>query len=257
MKEGQIRWTRNELILAINLYCQLPFGKLHKGNPEIIRLAKLIGRTPSSVSFKLVNFASFDPSLSARGIKGASNASKLDKTIWDEFYDHLSEFAYESELLWAQKEKVSIETRIGLENSDIPLAGKMKEKWVKTRVNQHFFRKMVLSSYNQACCITGISQSELLVAGHIMPWALDEKNRMNPRNGLAMNALHDRAFEAGLITITPEYNIKISPQLTKKNTNEFIEKSFLALDNKKIRLPHRFLPDPEFLSYHYYERFRK
>ena len=75
MKEGQKLWTREELILAINLYCKLPFGKIHRNNPDVIRLANLIGRTPNSVSFKLVNFASFDPSLKARGIKGAQNAS--------------------------------------------------------------------------------------------------------------------------------------------------------------------------------------
>ena len=75
MKEGQKLWTREELILAINLYCKLPFGKLHSRNPEIINLAKLIGRTANSVAYKLVNFASLDPSLKARGIKGAANAT--------------------------------------------------------------------------------------------------------------------------------------------------------------------------------------
>ncbi len=81
MKERQRLWTREELILAINLYCKLPFGRLHRNNPEIIHLAKLIGRTNSSVAYKLVNFASLDPSLQARGIKGAPNASNLDKEI--------------------------------------------------------------------------------------------------------------------------------------------------------------------------------
>ena len=76
-------WTREELIVAINLYCKLPFGRLHKGNPEVIKLANLLGRTPSSVAWKLVNFASFDPSLKARGIKGASNVSNLDRQIWN------------------------------------------------------------------------------------------------------------------------------------------------------------------------------
>jgi putative restriction endonuclease len=82
MRAGQNLWSREELILAINLYCKLPFGRLHNRNPEIINLANLIGRTPSSVAYKLVNFASLDPSLKARGIKGASNASNLDREIW-------------------------------------------------------------------------------------------------------------------------------------------------------------------------------
>ena len=94
MKKGQKLWTRDELILAINLYCKLPFGRLHRSNPEVIHLAELIGRTPSSIAYKLVNFASLDPSLQARGIKGASNSSKLDKIIWDEFYNNWAQFNF-------------------------------------------------------------------------------------------------------------------------------------------------------------------
>jgi putative restriction endonuclease len=39
MKEGQQLWTREELILAINLYCKIPFGKMHHRNPLIIAFA--------------------------------------------------------------------------------------------------------------------------------------------------------------------------------------------------------------------------
>lgn len=85
MKKGQRLWTREELIITLNLYYKTPFGRLHKGNPDVINLSKLIGRTPSSVAYKLVNLASLDPSLKKRGIKGASNASKLDKVIWMNF----------------------------------------------------------------------------------------------------------------------------------------------------------------------------
>ncbi|HRF38987.1 MAG TPA: hypothetical protein PK198_09360, partial [Saprospiraceae bacterium] len=55
MKKGQKLWTREELILAINLYCKTPFGKLHSRNPDVIQLSKLLGRTPSSIAYKLVN----------------------------------------------------------------------------------------------------------------------------------------------------------------------------------------------------------
>ena len=98
MKQGQRLWTREKLILAINLYCKLPFGRLHHLNPEVTNLANLINRTPSSIAYKLVNFASLDPSLKARGIKGASNnlnqcclfflcnfCSFFHPAIWDGF----------------------------------------------------------------------------------------------------------------------------------------------------------------------------
>lgn len=257
MREGQKLWSRQELILAMNLYCKTPFGKLHNRNPEIIELAQLIGRTPSSVSYKLVNLASLDPSLQARGIKGASNASILDKEIWDEFYNHWDKLPFESEKLLAKAKKTTIEKLNDIPEEELPKEGRVREQLVKVRVNQSFFRRSILASYNNTCCITGITQSELLVAGHIKPWSIDEKNRMNPRNGLAINALHDRAFEFGLITITKNYKIKISSQLKKQKSNKSIQEYFLKYDNKNIILPTRLLPDPEFLEYHSEVRFKQ
>lgn len=255
MKEGQRLWTRNELILAINLYCKLPFGRLHRLNPEVIHLANLIGRTPSSVAFKLVNFASLDPSLQARGIKGASNVSNLDKELWSEFYDHWDILPYESEKLLAKSENTTVEQLNHINEDELPKQGKVREQLVKTRVNQSFFRNAVLAAYNNTCCITGLSQREFLIAGHIRPWGIDEANRLNPRNGIAINALHDRAFETGFLTITTDYVIKISPLLMKQKSEQ-VEKYFLQYNNQKIILPSRFLPDIDFLNYHNQERFK-
>ncbi|MDE3741771.1 HNH endonuclease [Maribacter polysaccharolyticus] len=254
MKKGQKLWTRDELILAINLYCKLPFGKLHRLNPQVIHLAGLIGRTPSSVAFKLGNFASLDPSLQARGIKGASNTSKLDKVIWNEFYNNWEELPFESEKLLSKFENTSIEELNNIDLDDLP-DGKTREQIVKVRVNQAFFRNSILASYNNTCCITGLNQSELLIAGHIKPWSTDEKNRLNPRNGIAINALHDKAFERGLITITPNYKIKVSNTLLKQKKSDALEKYFFQYDNKDIFLPSKFLPDSEFLKFHNENRF--
>lgn len=245
------------MILAINLYCKLPFGRLHRLNPEVINLARLIHRTPSSVAYKLVNFASLDPSLKARGIKGASNASKLDVKIWDEFFNNWNTLPYESEKLLAKFENVSIEKVSNISLIDLPKEGKTREQIVKVRVNQSFFRSSILASYNNTCCITGIQQVEFLIAGHIKPWSLDEKNRLNPQNGIAINALHDKAFENGLLTITTDYKIKISTILFKQKKSKTIEDYFLKYDNKEIILPSRFLPDIEFLKYHNQERFKQ
>lgn len=259
MKPGQILWTREELILAINLYCKLPFGKMHKTNPDIVDLAKLIGRTPSSVAFKLGNFASFDPTLKARGIKGATNASKLDKTIWDEFYNNWDEVLLFSERMLAQKQHSTIEKINKIELDNFPINGKEKERLVKTRVNQSLFRNIVLATYNHECCITGLKKDEFLIASHIIPWSKDDKNRLNPMNGLCLNALHDRAFDSGLIAIRPDdYTIVLSSELKqKKNINKALETHFIAYENKEIHLPDKFLPQPEFLDYHYQNIFRK
>jgi putative restriction endonuclease len=256
MKAGQKLWTREELILAINLYCKLPFGRLHANNAEIIKLAALIGRTPGSVSYKLVNFASLDPSLQARGIKGASNASKLDREIWEEFYQNWDELPFESEILRASFEHSSVEKINFIDEDELPKEGWERERLKRARVNQSFFRSMVLSTYNNTCCITGLQNIELLIAGHIKPWSSDKKNRLNPRNGIAMNALHDKAFESGLLTITPDYRIMISSLLKQQKRNPSLQVYFLQYDGREIFLPSRFLPDVEFLRYHNQERFR-
>ncbi|MBL7841806.1 MAG: HNH endonuclease [Cyclobacteriaceae bacterium] len=254
MKAGQKLWTRNELILVINLYCKLPFGRLHNRNPEVISLASLIGRTPSSVAYKLVNFASLDPSLKARGIKGAENTSNLDKEIWNEFFNNWDDLPYESEKLVAKFKMTTVEELNNIVTDDLPKVGKVREALIKVRVNQAFFRSTILASYNGTCCVTGMKHSEFLIAAHIRPWGIDERNRLNPRNGISINALHDRAFESGLMTITPDYVIKISPRILSKE--RYSIDFFKKFDGKKIIAPSRFLPDPEFLRYHNRERYK-
>lgn len=85
---------------------------------------------------------------------------------------------------------------------------------------------------------------------------MDEKNRLNPQNGIAINALHDKAFENGLLTITPDYKVKISPILLKQKKTQTLEDYFLKYHNQNIILPSKFLPDIEFLKYHNEERFK-
>jgi putative restriction endonuclease len=193
------KWTREELIIAFNLYCKIPFGKIHQKTPEIISLAKILDRTPGAVSWKLANIASLDPSLKKRNIEGASHGSKKDVEVWNEFNGDWDRLAFESEKLLAQRTGGQIEDVSEVELSDLPKEGIEKEALVKIRVNQSFFRKSVLAAYNFQCCVTGLEIPELLNASHIIPWSKDEANRVNPRNGLCLNAIHDRAFDRGLL----------------------------------------------------------
>lgn len=251
MKEGQKLWTREELILAVNLYCKIPFGKMHAGTHEVKTLSNLIDRTPGAIARKLGNFASFDPTLKARGIKGLSNSSKLDEEVWDEFYNNWDAALIESEKLLAKKKHTTIEKLNEIDLRDLNKEGFNKERLVITRVNQCIFRKMILATYNNSCCITGIANTDLLVASHIVGWQKDEKNRLNPMNGLCLNALHDKAFDKFLITISAEdYTLKISNKLKSKNLLESMEQNFFKLENKTIKLPDKFLPSKEFLKIH-------
>src|SRR5215218_5380717 len=96
-------WTRDELLLAMNLYCKLPFGRLDQRNASIIALAANLGRTPGSLAMKLVNLASLDPAITSTGRRGLSGASALDRAVWQEFNSDWSALAAATEQLWADR----------------------------------------------------------------------------------------------------------------------------------------------------------
>lgn len=244
------KWTREELILTFNLYCKIPFGTIHIRNPQIIALAKILERTPSAVSWKLANLASLDPTLKKRNIAGATHGAKLDAEVWEEFNNNWDKLTFESEKLLAKKIGKPVEKVANIDTFDLPKAGKQREAFVKIRVNQSFFRKAVIASYDSKCCITGLGIPELLNASHIIPWSKDEANRVNPCNGLCLNAIHDRAFDRGLLTITPDYKIKISKLIKRNDIDSAAQDFLLRFDGSEIRLPTRFLPDANFLKYH-------
>jgi len=244
-------WTREELILALNLYLKLPFGKLHHGTPEIIHLAKIIDRTPNSIAMRLSNFASVDPFHQGRGIKGLTGGIKQVEPIWNEFINNKEELLFESEKILAGLEKQSIETKFadilsGTEN----LIGEIKIREVKTRVNQNAFRQIVLANYNRKCAITGIDLPDLLVASHIIPWSQNEVERLNPENGICLSALYDRAYDKGLIGITEKYQILISSELKSMEKKEYYPLIFGNLNRLSLNLPQKYLPRKEFLQFH-------
>ena len=55
-------WTREETILAMDLYTRMPFSKIGKNNPEIVKLARIVNRTPDAVAYKMSNIAHYDQS---------------------------------------------------------------------------------------------------------------------------------------------------------------------------------------------------
>jgi putative restriction endonuclease len=244
-------WTRDEHIIAFNLYSQIPFGTIHEGNPKIIELAALLGRKIGSVSRKLANLSRFDPALQARGIRGLPHGAKGEQKIWAEFKAQPEALAYESEKLLALRLNRPIEDVADIDQSELPPPGEEREALVKLRVKQGFFRKRILSAYNFRCCVSGLELPSLLVASHIIPWAEDPANRLNPRNGLCLNALHDRAFDRHLMWVDDAFAIRFSSGLQKttvesKDTLDWL----ISFEGKRLALPRGFSPDPAFLHCH-------
>jgi putative restriction endonuclease len=251
-KQGN--WTPEQLKLAFYFYCQTPFGKLHHGNPEIISLASQIGRTSDALAMKLVNFASLDPSITASGRKGLSGASKLDKEIWSEFHSDWERLTIECEQLRRyvveqSAAEESIPTSCDDELMPTDFTGETRLALVEQRLKQGFFRRAVLSSYRDRCCISGVTDKRLLVASHIVPWSADKANRLNPSNGLCLSAIHDKAFDSYLFTLSDDWRIVLSGAI-KATKDQFLRDVFWPIDGEMIELPDRFAPDIQLVKSH-------
>jgi predicted restriction endonuclease len=254
-------WTRDELRLALNLYCRLPFGQLRHGNPQVIALADKLGRTPSAVSMKLCNFASFDPSHGRRNVAGLRHSGHLDKEVWDEFNSNWEKAAYESQQRLVQLEDaIALPPEDDLTDEDLTrMTGRTTEATAKTRVRlvQAFFRRTVLVSYKSRCSFCGIALPQLLIASHIIPWKDSVERRADPRNGICLCALHDKAFDKGFLSIGEQSEILVSQAVKTANAPELHRVGLLQVEGARITLPYRFVPDADVIQYHRENVFRR
>ena len=131
-------WTREESVLAFDLYCRIPFKKTKANNPEVITLAQALQRTPASVARRLGNFGAFDPELKKQEITGLSHTSKLDEAIWHEFNSDWGKLVIEADPLRQQKTGQTLSTEI---EPAIPEITGPTERvtTAKQRIYQNFF----------------------------------------------------------------------------------------------------------------------
>lgn len=243
-------WSREETIIAFNVYCKIPFKNCSKNHPLIIRYANILGRTPSALNMKVGNIGRLDPDLKEKGIIGLVNGSKIEEDVWNEFYGNPDVLVYESEKLIAEMSDCNLEESAMIETTDLP-NGKEREQVVKQRINQSFFRNTVLSAYSFRCCISGIGNPELLEACHIVEWSEDINYRTNPKNGLCMNPLFHKAYDKHLMTITPDLNIIVSEEMINETTRGVFKDYLISINGSKISSPDKFLPKRDLLELHY------
>lgn len=244
-------WTREQLVLAFELYCRIPFQRTKATDPRVKELAALVGRTPASVARKLGNFGAFDPQLAARNISGLAHGSKLDRAVWDEFHKDWNGLVFRAHEL----RRVQEPHRGEPEALPVPSGPSERVVTVKQRLHQAFFRDAVISSYNARCCVTGIPILECLVAGHIVPWSVDEHRRADPTNGVCLSATFDRLFDCGLVTIEDDLTLCVSKRVRGLKDQSAAD-LIAARHGQKIILPARFFPDPSCLRWHRENRFQ-
>lgn len=257
------KWTRDELLVLMNVYDKIPFGQIDERQKVIRDLAAKMRRTPGSVAMKLCNLASFDPALMARGRKGLPGASQLDGQIWAEFRANYNELAPQSEtafrvLFDAQNaDEVELVKGVGIRVRKAPEGPTETTAQVTLRRGQQFFRQMVLNAFDGQCAVTRIRVRELLVASHILPWKTHPSERLNAQNGLCLSRLHDAAFDRGLITFDEDYRLVMSKELRAHLPQESLQQNFSAYEGVALIIPAKALaPRPEYLALHRENIFR-
>lgn len=241
-------WNDDEMILALDLYFKLPFGKLNHTTPEVIELSHLINRTPSSVAYRLCNYASCDPYIINSGRTGLPGGRDKCMPYWNQYANNKEVLFIIAAQIKARIQKISIEDSLHLEDKDF--TGDEREVIIRQRVNQNSFRAMILGNYNHTCAVTGINMPQLLIASHIIPWAHCAEQRLNPENGICLSPLYDKAFDIGLIGVNTDYRIVLSNELRSYCKFDYFEKHFKSVENQPILLPEEHKPNKSFLEYH-------
>lgn len=134
-----------------------------------------------------------------------------------EDFDIIRKAAYEYAGLEYQKvsseyssyySNVADDIKVVLEQPDVTTTD--KESLIQSRIGQGQFRENLIKLW-QSCSVTGFRITSLLVASHIKPWSLsDNKERLDPFNGLLLIPNLDKAFDMGYISFNERGNILIS-----------------------------------------------
>ena len=144
-----------------------------------------------------------------------------------------------------------------LDHFDITKEGRDQVSQTKVRIGQTYYRKMIVSLYGGKCCITGLDVPKLLRASHIVAWAEDQENRMNPENGLCLSGTYDLAFDQHLISFDEDYRMIVGKEIRDHFTSTATRNYFEKYEGKKISLPSKFLPSQVFLQTHREQMYKR
>ena len=235
------RWSREDTIIAYALYCIIPLSEMRLDNMLIQQVAAKIPHSASSLIMCMQNYRHIDTNVKTTGL---SHVGKTSKAVFEEFRND-----------WGQL-SVLAEELTGLSLFDAtpkqgahPLSALTNRS--KTNRERQFFRASVLSNFEDACCLSGCKIPSLLIASHIKPYhtCRTELERVSPENDLCLNCFYDKAFDSGLITITPNLIVHVSPQV-KMYHDTFTREWLTKIDGNKIVSPSKFSLAKNFLEYH-------
>ena len=130
-------------------------------------------------------------------------------------------------------------------------------RMVKERLHQATFREAVLFAYGRRCAITGLPETQLLDAAHIISDGDEALGQPVVPNGLALSKIHHAAFDAHLIGIDSDYRLHVSDRLLEKKDGPLLQ-ALKQLKGTALHLPSRTrdYPDRDRLELRF-ETFRK
>lgn len=221
-------WSREDIIIAYALYCVTPLKQIRPDNKTIQQVSEIIPHSVASLVMRMQNFQNLDP----KAGKGLGHVAAKDKLIYEEFKHDWGALSIEAENL----------TGLALFDAS-PLHGAKPLSSLtnhsKVSRERHFFKRAVLSAYDGRCYISGCTLPQMLTASHIKPYSKcrDEADRVNPENGICLNTFYDKAFDAGLITITPNMKVYVSPVVKASSDDEFTRFWLLNLEGRVLPPP--------------------
>lgn len=165
------------------------------------------------------------------------------------YYEYDAQERKASKMMLGNKKGISVSRTLATV-FDIDREGKDSEKLVRVRLGQNYFRKMVLSNYDNKCCVTGLNIPQTLRASHIVAWANSKTHRMNPENGLCLSATYDAAFDRHLISFDDDYRMIVSKEIKDYFTNDIANEYFAKYEGKQITMPRLYQPSKSLLAKH-------
>lgn len=115
------------------------------------------------------------------------------------------------------------------------------------REGQGAFRVRLLGAYESACAVTREHALPVLEAAHIERYLGPASNHV--QNGLVLRTDLHRLYDAGYITVTPDFRLEVSPRLKDEFDNGH---TYYEMAGTGLFMPHdeRQRPSPRALAWH-------
>lgn len=235
-------------------------------DPVVQHVAQAIGRTDDAVVLKVMNLRT----ILSGGERGMSHGSRTDARVVRDFAQHLDDLVAAVTIVEAEA-SLTRGTLAALtvvpsdsEGLDLPADAPQDDPlaterlaWQAQRVGQGLFRSRVLRNFAHACGFCGLqsrrpkTNSFLLVASHVLPWrTATSHQRLDPRNGVSLCAIHDRAFDWGFMTLDESLRIQVSSAAEHHYAPRGrVEAELLSFHGEPLR-EHVLPPGDAYLAHH-------